>query len=411
LDDKKGMMALRRRRAATPLRTTADEPRSSDPDAETVSFRDLLARPAVYRSLLVVLVWRVVVAVVGVLSYYLVKPCACRQGSILHDAGWSPNPLSVAIDAMYRGDATFYVSLARDGYHYSTHHTSTMGFFPAFSALIKGLSLVTGNVYAASAIVPTVCLFGAVALFAVWLEERGLGRRAPLIVAFWLCFPFSLFYGAIYTEPVFLLLVLAAFLGFERRRWYLVALLVAGLTLLRPNGAIVVVPAIVVMALASREHDWRAFLAIPAAALSLAGFMVYQWVRFGTPLAYVHAKSVPGWEVSPHRLLADFLLQGQPGRSTALLALMAVIGLLFLATVPLVYRSFGLGYALFSFLCVVGSLPVGLPGLDRYVIVAFPSFVAVFTRLSPKVAFCLGLIGFYGLLLCVVLFQKGLSVT
>jgi hypothetical protein len=59
----------------------------------------------------------------------------------------------------------------------------------------------------------------------------------------------------------------------------------------------------------------------------------------------------------------------------------------------------------------VGSLPVGLPGLDRYVIVAFPSFVAVFTRLSPKVAFCLGLIGFYGLLLCVVLFQKGLSVT
>jgi hypothetical protein len=115
--------------------------------------------------------------------------------------------------------------------------------------------------------------------------------------------------------------------------------------------------------------------------------------------------------VSPARVLDDFLLRGAPGRSAGLLALMLAIGILFLATVPLVHRRFGLAYAIFSLLCVIGSLSAGLPGLDRYVIVAFPSFAAVGAERRPVIVFGLALFGLYGLLLNVALFQQGLSVT
>lgn len=312
---------------------------------------------------------------------------------------------------MYRGDAAFYVSLARDGYHYNTHHTSTMGFFPMFSIVIKGVSIVTGNMFVAGAIASTLCLFAAVALFAVWLEERGYGKRAPVVVALMLCFPFSVTYGAIYSESLFLLLALAAFLSFERRRWYTCAVLTALIALTRPTGAVVMVPALVVMAYYSSPRDWRSLLPIPAACVSLGLFCAYQWKAFGTPLAYVRAKQVPGWEVGPHRLLADFLLQGKPGRSTEMLALMMAVGLLFLASVPFVWRRFGPGYGVYCLLCVLGSLSAGLPGLDRYVIVAFPSFATLGVAGKPRVLFALCLAGFYGLLVTVSLFEQGLQVT
>lgn len=363
------------------------------------------------RALVVALVWRVIVAIDGVVSYHLFKACACHQNSILRDAGWSPNPLTLSIDAMYRGDAPFYVALARDGYSYSTHHFSTMGFFPLFSMLIRAVTVAVGNVYVAAAIVPTVSFFAAVALLAVWLQERGLGRRAPLIVALLLCFPFSLFYAAIYTESLFLLLALAVFLSYERRRWYLCAACVALIVLTRPTGAVIVLPSVAAIGLSSSVRNWRWLLTLAAAALSLGAFEIYQWRTFGTPFAYARAKDVPGWEVSPSRLASDFLLRGEPGRSTALLALMMVIGILFLAAVPLVYRRFGPGYAVFTAMCVLGSLPVGLPGLDRYVIVAFPAFAAVGAQRRPAAVFALALFGFYGLLVTVSLFQQGLSVT
>jgi hypothetical protein len=59
------------------------------------------------------------------------------------------------------------------------------------------------------------------------------------------------------------------------------------------------------------------------------------------------------------------------------MALMLGIALVFLAAVPLVYRRFGLEYAVFAGLSVLVCLGSGLPGVNRYVTVDFPAFAAV----------------------------------
>src|SRR5205823_4088293 len=84
-------------------------------------------------------------------------------------------------------------------------------------------------------------LFALAYLFAFARDELG-DERAP--VALWLiaAYPFALFFGALYSESLYLLAALGAFHHFRRRQFARAGIwgLVIGLT--RPNGALLSVP-------------------------------------------------------------------------------------------------------------------------------------------------------------------------
>lgn len=349
-------------------------------------------------ALLLVTCWRLLLGVAGWIMNVVAPHCACPWNSALRAEKWSVNPLTLAVDAASRGDAQYYVDAAQHGYVFSTQHFSSMGFYPLYPILIKATSLITGNAYVAALVVSTICLLAAVGLLAMWLVDRGMGAYTGRVLLLMFTFPFAFFYGAMYTEPVYLALVLAAFLAAERRRWVLVSVCAALLTLTRPTGVLILIPLVTMM---PPVRTWRGRHALPFATclLALAGFMLYQFLRFGTPLAYVRAKAVPGWAVSPARVVRDLLLQGQPGRSSFLLALMLAIALAFLASIPLVHQRLGRPYAVFVAVTVLGALSAGLPGMHRYVVVAFPTFVALAPRLKNQAIVALATGGAYLLLL------------
>ena len=104
-------------------------------------------------------------------------------------------------------------------------------------------------------------------------EEAAIGA-----VALAATYPFAFFYGAVYTEGLFLLCATAAVYHFQRRAWAWAALagLVAGLS--RPNGCLLSVPLGLMALDAWRRDDYRwqtLALALPTAACAGLGMLAF----------------------------------------------------------------------------------------------------------------------------------------
>jgi hypothetical protein len=127
-------------------------------------------------------------------------------------------------------DGVHYLRIAASGYH-----GGDQTFFPLFPVVIRGLSYFLPNYFWAGFLAANLTAFLA-ALALYFLVKRDWGvSAARWAVVFLLAFPSAFFFGAIYTEGVFLLLVLLAF-SFQRVG-RLVFSLLAGLT--RLTGSLI----------------------------------------------------------------------------------------------------------------------------------------------------------------------------
>jgi len=369
--------------------------------------------------------WRIVMAVWGIVAHGLVKKGPYGADNLMH-RGWPANPLTYLVDAGVRMDGFWYAGIARHGYAYASGLLKSIAYFPLYPALIKAVSLVFGNVYVAGMLISTVSLFVAIWALQAWLDQRGFGSSSALAAGLMLCFPVGFFWAAMYTESLFLALALGAFVFFERDRWLLSSACAFLAVLCRPTG-LILAPALALLAAAelsrfrflnskiAEDSDsrpaprdpqsawWGKFLPFaPAVAgpLAYAAFALYQWIAFGNPLATVKADQAPPFSRNLGQALSDLTLH-RPGFPPWYLAGLLVLGLAFLAAVPLVYRRFGAGYALFAALAVLLPMSTGLVSLERYVLIDFPVFAALALVKRRVLPVALAALGFY---LCVGLF-------
>jgi len=287
----------------------------------------------------------------------------------LHDLG-------SAIDVWARWDSDWFLKIAADGYSWPS---STPAFFPLYPFLVSGGAfLLLGHAVLAGVLVSLVA--GTVAfvlLYRLTVDRLGdeVARRAVLYLA---VAPTSLFFGAVYSESLFLALTLAAFVAAERGRFWRAGL-AGGLALLTRSSGFALIPALAVIAW--REPDRRRALAgvalVPTLFL-LYPLMLALWI--GRPLAFVDAQSVV-WErrLSPagpfggiiaaveHRELVDL------GVAFALVALGIVA-----------WRRIGPAYGVYALTSVALPLTfisdkVPLWSMQRFAVVVFPAFMALAT--------------------------------
>ena len=133
--------------------------------------------------------------------------------------------------------------------------------------------------------------------------------------------------------------------------------------------------------------------------VSLAGlglYCVFLQVRFGDPLAWVHAAAAPGWFVEPgpaawfKAVFLRDLLHGRWDVSNCVRLMHAMLCVIACATIPAVWRRFGIGYAVYV-LGVLGIPAVSSPdffGMGRYALPAFPCFAVAgaFLHERPRLA-------------------------
>jgi hypothetical protein len=216
-------------------------------------------------------------------------------------------------------------------------------------------------------------------------------------------FPLSFFLQAVYSESLFLLLCLAAFVLAEKNR-LAAAGLVTGLAILtRPTGIALVPP----LMLIARRDSWRLLVtALPVALV----YPLLLWREIGDPWAFAHVEGTWHRHLSPAGPLGgiwDALRAGWAGveqlasgsnthvywtavsaadstplRTAALnLELLAFL-VLFVVLTAIAWREFGAAYGLFATLSL--ALPLSTPSsrwpllsLPRFGLVIFPLFLAL----------------------------------
>src|SRR3954454_21113688 len=202
----------------------------------------------------------------------------------LHDLG-------ATIDVWARWDSDWFLRIAENGY---TWPSSTPAFFPLYPLLVAGLGwLLLGHYLLAGVVVSLAAgSFAFVLLYRLTCLRLG-EEAARHTVLFLALAPTSLFFGAVYSESLFLLLAVAPFLLAERGRFWQAGT-AAGLALLTRSAGVALLPALVVLAW-RRPDRWRSLAGVAVAPLLFAIYPAVLATWIGHPLAFLDAQKVV-WE-------------------------------------------------------------------------------------------------------------------
>jgi 4-amino-4-deoxy-L-arabinose transferase-like glycosyltransferase len=310
--------------------------------------------------------------------------------------------LGYVTDIWSRADASWFLAIAEHGYDRS----GTAVFYPLYPLAIGLLGRALGGAYIVAGIVVSLaCCAAAFALLYRLARPRLGDDGARLAVLYLALFPMSLFLQAVYSESLYLLCCLAAFVLAEQRRW-LPAGVMAGLAILTRIAGLALLPAIVLLAWRSPERR-RATLSLLVAPGLASLYPLYLEWKLQAPFSPIAGEA--GWNrhfsaAGPFGGLWHSLEAGWGGvrqlvtgnRTHAywtgshsdplyvaahnLEDLAFFVG--FLALGVLAWRRFGGPYGLFVLcsLAIALSVPhLGYPllSMPRFCLTLFPAFMAL----------------------------------
>src|SRR5438105_11866786 len=198
----------------------------------------------------------------------------------------------------------------------------------------------------------------------------------------------ALFLQAVYSESLFLLLVLGAFALAERGR-FAAGGITTGLAILARPAGVALLPALVLLAWRRRDRA-RALACLALAVPVAAVYPLLLWRQVGDPWAFAHAQDRWHRHVShagPLGGIWSALVHWTPSgagvnHAIAVNAEDLAFLVLFIALTIVVWRRFGAVYGLFA--AVSLAIPLSYPSsrwpllsLPRFGLVVFPFFLAL----------------------------------
>ncbi len=244
----------------------------------TISARDWRTLGGVW------LIWRVGLYLVGWLAPFLLKyqPSFPYAYTLLPKYG-----LPQWLYSWANFDGVHYLTIAEKGY---LGTGLIQAFFPLYPLSMAGMNWLTHNSILSGLLISSVASF---LLFVVWfgyIKDMFDAHLAWYSLILFLVFPTSFFLGAVYSESLFLLVVVGAFWAAYRRMWWLAGLF----AILASAGRVVgvgLVPALFISWLTSDQRKVRDLIPVLAGALGLAGYMLYLERVFHDPLYFFHVQS------------------------------------------------------------------------------------------------------------------------
>lgn len=197
--------------------------------------------------------------------------------------------------SLYQWDAKSYLSIAENGYQFNGTYEkegSLIAFFPLYPIAIFIFHSLTNLSFEISGLILSF-FFGlgaALLLYRLVFDWRG-QAAAETAVALFSFFPSSIFLSSVYSESLFIFLVLLTFYLTKRKRELSALLAVALSTVTRITGSI--------LALVFIWELWqktKSMLKVIASGLLISIpfviFLYFQFIQYSTPFAFLNVQSL-----------------------------------------------------------------------------------------------------------------------
>jgi len=307
------------------------------------------------------------------------------RAAVSHTGGLRPSSI---LDPFFRWDFDNYAAIARYGYaavSADVHPPSyRVAFFPLYPLLVR----LAGGSDWAMLLIPNVSFLAALALLYVIASRHLDSNRARLSLWLVALGPAAMFFAYPYTESLFLLLSIGAFVLMETGQWLLAGVVGLMLAMTRAPGVLISAALGAEFVLGNRRWTVAAATAMPL--IGLAAVSAVDWTQMGDPLGFVHAQAHwVGGERNPLYVLGAFpkaVLEGDPFRPEAIgvpiLVGFAVAAGWVLLRMPAAYGAFAIAQLIVAarqgwYLHYFISVP-------RYVAVVFPCYFAFATLLATR---------------------------
>ncbi len=308
-------------------------------------------------------------------------------------------------------DGVHYLRIAE--YSYSLNFTQV--FFPVFPILIKSFSFI--STFWSGLIISNLAFLGALGiLFRLW--KLDFSEKVSLkSLLFLMAFPTAFYFGAIYTESIFLLWVVACIYSLRTNHLIWAGLFGALASGTRVLGVLLFVVILIEAWPKIQKLNLKAILALLLAPLGLIIYMAYLGLQFKNPLYFLTAQVAFGADrnatkfvLLPQVLFRYLKILFFSGNTleTFLRALFELISTL-VAFVPLIllFRKVRLSYLLFSFGCLIIPTFTGtLSSMPRYILMGFLIIPYLVTGLGRYYKVAITLMWIFQLIL-VSLFVRG----
>lgn len=241
-----------------------------------------------------------------------------ESASLSHPfASWPAHHLfDLVFSPLAKWDSQHYLAIAFDGYVEGHPGLPPAGDRPAFFPLypgavrvLSGFGASRGLVLIMAYVVSLACFFAALALLhrltTIEIGER-FAKPTLLLLAF---FPTAMFFGIPYSESLFLLLAVAAFLAARTGHWAWAGIALALASATRVPGLLLIIPVAMLYLYGPRADGertketkglWPRYFIRPDAAwillapVGLIAFSVYLHFSLHDTLAWDHAQAVFG---------------------------------------------------------------------------------------------------------------------
>lgn len=293
-------------------------------------------------------------------------------------------------------DSQWYMKIARDGYFSGKigdlSDKAIFAFFPFYPLLIYLFNFVFNNLIVSGLLVSFICsLISIIFLYKLVSldfpeQEESITKRefvkstAKRSVLFFLIFPTAFFFTSVYTESLFIMLVILSFYYARQQKWYLASIFGILCSLTRSLGVFIVIPLLIEYFLSkgSKGLIIKFDKSIILPLITPIGLLIYQlylWFITGTFSTFFTAQKF--WSRGLFNFsgyIPYFTNSSFHGFRNSIIDLIATI--FFIIMLYYIYKHLRLSYFVYSLLIILIPLLSGnLMSMTRMIIVSFPLYI------------------------------------